>query len=116
VPLQLAFSWYIRQPIRCDRRRSSADSAYKTNQVGTTQSFSYSLLRKQPSTPTPTQLLLLPGSWYIARRSKARKKQNNRKPTEGRKLVLKQKSEGAAIKNRKGSSWGRWVYTTGIGG
>jgi hypothetical protein len=26
------------------------------------------------------------------------------------KLVLKQQTEGAAIKNRKSSSWGRWVY------
>jgi hypothetical protein len=33
--------------------------------------------------------------------------------TEGRKLVFKQKTEGAAIKNRKGSSWGRWVYIEG---
>jgi hypothetical protein len=26
------------------------------------------------------------------------------------KLVLKQQTEEVAIKNRKGSSWGRWVY------
>jgi hypothetical protein len=41
------------------------------------------------------------------------RKQNKRNPTEGRKLVFKQKTEGAAIKNRKGSSWGRWVYIEG---
>jgi hypothetical protein len=44
---------------------------------------------------------------------KVRENKTNKNPTEGRKLVLKQKTEGAAIKNRKGSSWGRWVYIEG---
>jgi hypothetical protein len=39
------------------------------------------------------------------RKRRGTRKQNKQKPTEGRKLVLKQKIEGAAIKNRKGSSW-----------
>jgi hypothetical protein len=41
-------------------------------------------------------------------------KQNKQKPTGGRKLVLKQKIEGAAIKNRKGQFQGAVGIYRGI--